>query len=590
MNTPDRIAARAAACAALSVCAAALPGWAQAQTATTPQPIIEQQRQQERERALREQNERSVDERLPTPVAAPAQRIADGESPCFRIDRIALTGEQAQRFQWAVADLSGADGKDSPLHRCLGTGGVNTVLERAQQKVIERGWVTTRILAAPQDLASGQLTLTVIPGRIAAIRLKDGSASPLLGARALLATAIPARPGDLLNLRDIEQGLENLKRAPTADADIRIEPSAAADARPGDSDLVVQYAQPKRWRLTVSADDSGTDATGRNQGGITASLDNPFGLNDLLYVSYNHSLASPLFHGADKGTDSRTAHYSLPYGYWALSLTGSRSGYHQKVAGLSQSYEYSGESDNAEVRLSRLLYRDQKRKTALALRAFRRASHNFVDDTEIQVQRRTVGGWELSLNHKEFVGKATVEANLSYRRGTGAFGSIAAPEEPFGEGTSRFKLIAAELNVALPFKLRVGAGEQSLRYVGLARGQWNRTPLTAQDRFAIGGRYSVRGFDGETSLLGDRGWLIRNDLGWALPSGGAEVYVGVDYGRVGGPSAAGLIGNDLAGAALGVRGAWKRLNYDLFAGAPIARPRGYPTADVTFGFSLLAGF
>lgn len=42
--------------------------------------------------------------------------------------------------------------------------------------------------------------------------------------------------------------------------------------------------------------------------------------------------------------------------------------------------------------------------------------------------------------------------------------------------------------------------------------------------------------------------------------------------------------------APGLRGAWKRLNYDVFMGAPIVRPRGYPTADVTFGFSLLAGF
>lgn len=50
-------------------------------------------------------------------------------------------------------------------------------------------------------------------------------------------------------------------------------------------------------------------------------------------------------------------------------------------------------------------------------------------------------------------------------------------------------------------------------YSGLIRAQWNRTPLTPQDRFAIGGRYTVRGFDGETSLMGERGWLLRNDIG-----------------------------------------------------------------------------
>ena len=31
--------------------------------------------------------------------------------------------------------------------------------------------------------------------------------------------------------------------------------------------------------------------------------------------------------------------------------------------------------------------------------------------------------------------------------------------------------------------------------------------------FSIGGRYTVRGFDGEASLMGERGWLLRNDIG-----------------------------------------------------------------------------
>jgi hemolysin activation/secretion protein len=105
------------------------------------------------------------------------------------------------------------------------------------------------VLAAPQDLSAGTLTLSLVPGRIAAIRTTPDSSSTLLGNSALLATAIPARPGDLLNLRDIEQGLENLKRAPTAEADIQIEPSTAPDAKPGDSDLVIKYVQSKKWRV-----------------------------------------------------------------------------------------------------------------------------------------------------------------------------------------------------------------------------------------------------------------------------------------------------------------------------------------------------
>jgi hemolysin activation/secretion protein len=556
------------------------------QSPTTPQPFVEQQRQQERERALREQNERTVDQRPQATPPAPAQRIPESESPCFRIGRVLLVGEQSESFQWAVADLSGPMGNDSPAGRCLGTAGVNVVLARAQQAVIARGFVTTRVLAAPQDLSSGTLTLSVVPGHIAAIRTTPDSSSTLLGNSALLATAIPARPGDLLNLRDIEQGLENLKRAPTAEADIQIEPSTAPNAKPGDSDLVVKYIQAKKWRVTLSLDDSGTEATGRYQAGATLSLDNPFGLNDLFYVSANHNINNHVFGDPSKGIEGQTVHYSLPYGYWLLGLTASNSQYHQSVAGLNQNYVYAGKSNNAEVKLSRLIYRDQSRKTSVAIKGWRRESRNFVDDTEIEVQHRVVGGWELSLNHKEYIGEATLEGTLAYKRGTGGLGSRTAPEEEFGEGTSRLKLYTADISLNAPFKL----GEQKLRYSGLIRAQWNRTPLTPQDRFAIGGRYTVRGFDGETSLMGERGWLIRNDIGWAVGQSGAELYVGADYGRVGGRSTVDLLGRSLAGAVVGVRGQWTKLSYDFFIGAPISKPEGYRTAKVTLGFNLNASF
>jgi len=567
-----------------------------AQVPSTPQPIIEQQRQQERERALREQNERTVDQRPQAAPPAPTQRIPETESPCFRIDRVLLVGEQSDAFQWAVADLSGPDGNDSPIGRCLGTAGVNVVLARAQQAVIAKGWVTTRVLAAPQDLSSGTLTLSLVPGRIAAIRLTPDSSSTLLGSAALLTTAIPTRVGELLNLRDIEQGLENLKRAPTAEADIQIEPSTAANARPGDSDLVVKYVQAKKWRVTLSLDDSGTQATGRYQAGATVSVDNPFGLNDLFYVSADHSINSHFLSEPSYGTEGQTAHYSLPFGYWMLGFTASNSQYHQTVAGANENPVYAGKTHNAEVKLSRLIYRDQSRKTTVAIKGFRRESSNVIQDLEIENQHRVVGGWEFSLNHREFLGEATLDGTLAYKRGTGAFGARAAPEEvayrdrvdlsePL-DGVARLKLYTAEISVNAPFKL----SDQKFRYSGLVRAQWNRTPLTPQDRFAIGGRYTVRGFDGETSLLGERGMLVRNDIGWIVGQSGAELYVGADYGQVGGRSTAKLLGRHLAGAVVGVRGQWSKLSYDFFAGAPISKPEGYRTAKVTLGFNLNASF
>ncbi|MDP9897881.1 ShlB/FhaC/HecB family hemolysin secretion/activation protein [Variovorax ginsengisoli] len=581
-----RAALRPCAVAAIWLCATH-GVWAQA-NASAPRafgPFVDEQRQQERERALRQQQEPRVDARLPAPAGLLANRLPEAETPCFQIDRLILAGERAEDFEWALSAAgevaAAGGGTEAPLGRCLGTAGVNIVLARVQQALIGRGWVTTRVLAAPQDLASGTLTLTLVPGRIAAIRFAEGS-----NATTDLRNAIAARPGDLLNLRDIEQALENFKRLPTADADIQIEPSTAAGAHPGDSDLVVKYTRKSPLRTTLSLDDSGTETTGRTQAGLTLAWDGPLGLNDLAYVSLNHDA----FNHSGQGTSGQTLHYSIPYGDWLLGATASQNRYHQSVAGYLQSYVYSGESRNAELRLSRLIYRDQQRKTTVSLRGFRRASNSFVEDTEIGVQRRVVGGWELGMNHREFFdvfgNGATLDANLQYRRGTGAFGALPAPEEGFDEGTSRMRMFTADASLNLPF----AAGGQRLRYIALWRAQWNRTPLTPQDRFSIGGRYTVRGFDGESSLMGDRGWLVRNDLGWALGQTGAELYAGLDYGAIGGPSAGLMYGRHLMGGAIGVRGAVQGLSYDLFIGVPISKPEGYRTAKTTAGFNLNYSF
>jgi len=539
-----------------------------------PAPDQELLRQQERERALREQLETRPDARLQdAPVAAP-ERLPQDEAPCFVIERISLGGEQAERFQWALA-AANVNG-DPALGRCLGTTGINVVMSRVQNAIVERGFVTTRVLAQPQDLTTGALELTLVPGTLRQIRFAEGTHRD-----ATMWNAIPARSGDLLNLRDIEQGLENFKRVPTAEADIQISPAEGADAAPGQSDLVVQWSQQRLVRFNLSLDDSGSKATGKTQAGATMSLDHALRQNDLFYVNLNHDV----FSGGKRGTKGFTFHYSVPVGYWLFGATRSGYEYEQTVAGTQQSYLYSGESYNAEVRATRLLFRTASSKTSMYLRAWERDSRNFIDDTEILVQRRRMGGWELGLNHRHFIGQATLDGTFGFRRGTGAFGSIAAPEELFGEATSHPKIYFADAQLSVPFQL----GQQRLRYTGSWRAQWNRGGLVPQDRFAIGGRYTVRGFDGEMSLMGERGWLIRNDIGLAL-GGGQEFYVGADYGHVGGSATQWQLGNDLAGTVIGLRGSYRGLYWDGLVGAPLNKPSGFQNAYTVTGFTLSWSF
>lgn len=561
----------------------------------------EQLLQQERERALRNQQESMPDVRLPSPTAPLAAEVyPQSESPCFVISKIQLVGDAASQFQFALSGVTHGNG--SGLGRCLGTQSINVVMTRVQNAMVARGYVTSRVLAAPQDLSTGELTLTVIPGRVRQIRFA-ADASP----RGTKWNAIPMAPGEILNLRDIEQGLENLKRPPTAEADFQIEPAQGADAipvqgmsakcpphcgdlgaKPGESDVVIRYQQRFPFRLSFSADDGGYDTTGKYQGGVTLSGDNLLTLNDLFYVNYSHDLG-----GGDKGSrgsNGNTVHYSLPYGYWLFGATASDYDYHQAVAGANQSYVYSGHSQNMEIKASRLIYRNAINKTVLSLGSFFRKSSNFINDTEIEVQRRRTAGWQLGFDQTWYVGKALLDYNIGYRRGTGALGALRAPEEAFHEGTSRMEVITSEINFNLPFSTHAPWGDQLLRYATLIRAQSNLTPLAPQDRFAIGNRYTVRGFDGQLTLSADRGWFIRNDVNAALGNTGQSLYVGLDYGEVGGQSSATLLGKQLAGEVIGLRGGsanrFGSFSYDVFAGQPIKKPDGFKTAQTTAGFNL----
>ena len=549
-------------------------------------------RQEMRRRQQEQQLQREVDVRLEdtrqstlTPSAAES-----AESPCFPIHTVTLTGDAAGRFQFALKKALKETGFQSG--QCLGAQGINRIMVAAQNAVIGRGYTTTRILAAPQDLNSGTLELTVLSGKVRSVRTDTSHNDQTRAARiAAFQNEIPLKGGDILNLRRIEQGLENLKRVPTAEADIQIVPADAPD----ESDIVVAWRQRLLpYRLSLGVDDSGSKTTGKYQGSLTFSADNPFGLSDLFYLSYGRHLGHTDTHTDSEGkktaggTQSYAFHYSVPAGNWLWSWNHNYYRYHQAVAGINEVYDYNGKSRGSDIGFTRLLYRDARRKSHIGFKLWQKENQSFIDDAEVEVQHRKTAGWQLSLKHKEYIGRSTLDIGLGYKRGTGMADAIAAPEEVFDEGTSRMKVITADISYNHPFQI----GRQHFVYDTALHAQWNKTPLTPLDKIAIGGRYTVRGFDGESSLSAERGWYWRNEAAWSFKPA-HQLYLAVDGGHVSGDSAQYLLGQTLIGAAAGLRGQFKAggsLNYDLFVGKPIKKPQGFSKRTAVFGFNLNYSF
>jgi len=525
---------------------------------------------------LRQQLESRPDIQLQPSLAAQPPRLPANESPCFIISRIALVGETADRFTdiTEVANYAADGSRDAVTGSCIGSTGIGITIRRLQNELSRRGYVTTRVLAGPQDLTHGALTVTLIPGRVHAIRFAENTST-----RATIANAIPMQTGDLLNRRAIEQALENLKCVPTTEADIRIEPANGGDVPPGYSDIVIQWRQRFPFRFNVYADNSGLESTGRCQGGLTISYDHALTLNDLFYVSLNRSLFEQT--PGPRGTSGNTVHYSLPFRYWLLGATAGSSQYQQAVAGTFSTLVFSGESANQELKLSRVLARDANSRTVAYLSAWAKQSRNFVDDLEIAVQRRQVGGFEAGVTHRQLLGNATLDLNAGYRQGISLKGDRPPLNEAV-EGSTRPHILQVGGIYNQPFVV----AEQRLRYTLAVRAQHAWTPLLPQDRFSIGSRFSVRGFDEQRMLSADRGWLLRNDLGISLGGSGQEAYLGLDYGEVYGRHSEQLLGKHLAGLAFGMRGGAHGVTYDLFAGRALSAPAGFSTHGLNLGFSL----
>ncbi|WP_441460346.1 ShlB/FhaC/HecB family hemolysin secretion/activation protein [Burkholderia thailandensis] len=535
---------------------------------------------QQRDAAVRAPSIRSE---LPRNEAYPALPT---EAPCFPIDRFTLD------VPASLPDPAKAEGASAlPMDRfafarewldhyagqCVGKQGIDVLIKGLSQAILARGYVTTRVLVPEQDLSTGTLKLSLIPGMIRYVRFADEKL------RGTWKTAFPTRDGEVLNLRDLEQGLEQMKRVSSQDVSMQLVPGDL----PGESDVVLDVKRGKPWTVVASVDNAGTRATGKLQGNLSLGIDNPLGLNDVFNVGVSQDLE---FGDKRLGSHGWNGFYSIPWGYWTATLSAYTNTYYQQIAGVNQTFIASGNSKTVDFKLARVLSRSQNDVFGAYVRLSRRFGQSFIEDTEISQQRRNNTMIELGLTDRHYFGGAQFDGSLAYRQGVGGLG---AQDDAFAAGggpTYRFKMAVLDANLSVPFAI----GKQPFRYVGTFHGQYTGNTLYYIDDLTIGSRYTVRGFDGETMLAAARGFYWRNELQAPIGQTGQALYAGLDYGRVWGPQPIALVGTQLAGAVIGVKGSvgtrFGSYAYDLFAGTPVYKPSGFPTARVTVGFQVTAQF
>ncbi|THF63547.1 ShlB/FhaC/HecB family hemolysin secretion/activation protein [Pseudothauera rhizosphaerae] len=446
------------------------------------------------ERLLQEQQRRLQElHQLPGAVPKPAEPPVE-PGKCFEIRRIELKGAtlpDAEERRQLVAPFEG---------RCLAAGDLNELLRRITDWYLDRGYVTSRAYLPEQELGSGTLEVIVVEGQLESI--EPGPDSGLTARE--LDMAFPGREGELLNLRELEQLVDQLNRLPSNRATIELTPGEAVGA----SRAVIANSPEKPWRLTFTRHNDGQRSTGEQQWVAGLELDSPLGLADQFMVRGGADTHG----GKNPSSDNGFLHYGLPWGWWTFSYSYSESRYRSLNEATGFAFELSGKSRSQELRAERLLHRDAVGKTAANLSIGQVDSRNYVEGSLVKVNSPRLSEAGLGLNHGRRIGSAFINLDLGWQRGIGAFGGLTDHHPASGDPRAQYDKYTFTASFLQPFAL---AG-QSFTFDSLVFAQKSEDVLHGPRRISIGGPGSVRGFK-DQSLSGDSGGYWRNQLRWRTP-------------------------------------------------------------------------
>lgn len=532
------------------------------------QVLRDQQQQlklEERKRNLEELERSLFILDIPLPTGKVSPELAS--DVCFDITSIELQGAD-NLFNYEK------EGLVSPyLNRCLNANHIDELRVTIDRYYIEKGWILSRSYLLPnQNIKTGKLIFQVLEGHLDSIKLNDNSITD----RMQISMAFPYMIGEVLYIRDIEQGLEQMNRLASNKATMDIIP---VKNKPGYGQINIKTKHDNRYRYYFGYDNLGAESTGEQQGKLTADLDNLLSIND------NLLLTATQYMGSDtniKDSKSMTANLSFPMGYWTVNANSSHSKYLSTVSDFTGSFQLSGDSDTHKLKVSRVAHRDKDSKTNFAMELAHKANNSFLEDVRLDSSSRKLTIFTVTVDHVIRKPGVIWSYSLDYARGVDLFGAVEdGPVRNNNIPRAQFEKVGWNISANMPFK----TFGKNWRYKGNVTGQYAIDPLFGSEQISLGDSNSVRGFR-NSPVSGDTGTYIRNDISWSSDSDkgvmkGLTATLGLDAGYVQAKNSnisnSGETSAILMGAALGLSQniTWakhQQLSWSATLATPVSAP------------------
>lgn len=432
-------------------------------------------------------------QQLPGDSSTVVSSPSSDSTQCFPIDAVHLEG-------MTLLDLDTRRQLLTPLiDHCVDLDALNELLRHITQAYVDRGYITSRAYLPPQDLSGGQLRVVIVEGRIESIEGQDDSPS----ARELYMTA-PLGAGNTLNLRALEQMIDQLNRLPSRQSTLLMLPGDEI----GGSRVQVESQPQKPWRMTLSRSNDGDESTGEQQWGIGVDIDSPLGLADQLVTRFGEDASGNHEHRSG----NRYLAYSLPYGWWTFSYSYSKSDYRSRAKANGFFFRLDGASERHQLQAERLLWRDSVSKTSASMGLSRISTRNYIDHSRIDVSSQQLSELALGINHGRRLGSALINIDAGWQKGLTLMGAQHDQDTTPGAPHAQYDKTTLTLSYLQPFEIQ----DQHFRFLSLANAQHSDDVLYSPVRLSLGGASSVRGFKNQT-LSGDSGAYWRNQVSWLHP-------------------------------------------------------------------------
>ena len=491
----------------------------------------------------------------PEPSASDQAEVNGAGGPCINIDKIDVRGAKRLGIKAHILMLPFAPA-------CMTRANIAAVMETIDKAYVERGLITSRAYIEQQDFKDGILKLKVVEGFVEGINLVDNNGTQEPHRRSL--TAFSSLKGEVLDLRDLEQGLDQINRLKSAKATLKMSPGET----PGGTMVNVNVKDKHRVRVSAGWNNYGSPATGKDQIRLSLAGENILLANDIWGLSYSGTLDS----------NALSLNTSVPYGYVTFNLSAVASDY---LIGLTQTSELYGSSTSLQGGVNYVFNRSSKTKSYAELGVQYRNAKRFVNSFELTPQ--VLATVQLTGGHIIESKKTKLSFDVSYINGTTGFGANEDPKD-ISDQDPNAQFHAIELGVS-----RVLKPQKWGRWVLSARGKFSEVALYGPEQTPLGTRSTVRGFE-SAPFSADRALYIRNDVilnmgeGWKsmtdyLPGGNKSMlgafaqsvkpYVFLDVGV--GHSQSQETTNSVGGFGGGLKFNGKRLNLDIGTEVPVAR-------------------